>query len=543
MTDAPLYAYGAAALAGVVSHVAYFNRFEHHLYAIRYMQLFTLTYATGVFLLTRLGEQPLLAAAASMAILSASCLTGLYSSLLFYRAFLHPLNRFPGPFTARLTSLWLPFHVGDSEAYKTVQRLHQQHGAFVRVGSNELSIAHPDAVPLIYGFGSKCTKAPWYDNDKPLTSMHTSRDRAYHDARRRVWGGAFNDKAVRGYEGRVQRFSASLIRQLGAFGGGAVDASKWFNYFSYDVMGDLAFGKSFGMLERGEEHFAVNLLNEGMQPFAFMLPTWAFRLLAAIPGAAAGYWKFIKYCSDQLDERMQTKPDDPDIMSALIEPLKDKQLSELELKMLQGDSRLIIVAGSDTTAATLTHTFYHLAASPTHQSRLLAELRPLIQPDGSLRHRDIQDLPHLNGIINEALRLHPAVPTALQRVTPPEGLVVDGAHVPGNAIVWCPAYAIGRSAAAYVEPDAFCPERWYDEGKKGWVRKERAFAPFSTGVYGCVGRPLALMELRLVVAKVVAAFEVGLAEGETGETLLKRSRDHFTFECGQLRLTFKERAV
>lgn len=296
---------------------------------------------------------------------------------------------------------------------------------------------------------------------------------------------------------------------------------------------------------------------------------------------------------------MQTKPDDPDIMSALIEPLKDKQLSELELKMLQGDSRLIIVAGryvislclcdaqlplhdlcsalpcpginkpffhprtsrltanahhqkkkkktnpppSDTTAATLTHTFYHLAASPTHQSRLLAELRPLIQPDGSLRHRDIQDLPHLNGIINEALRLHPAVPTALQRVTPPEGLVVDGAHVPGNAIVWCPAYAIGRSAAAYVEPDAFCPERWYDEGKKGWVRKERAFAPFSTGVYGCVGRPLALMELRLVVAKVVAAFEVGLAEGETGETLLKRSRDHFTFECGQLRLTFKERAV
>lgn len=270
MTDAPLYAYGAAALVGVVSHVAYFNRFEHHLYAIRYMQLFTLTYATGVFLLTRLGEQPLLAAAASMAILSASYLTGLYGSLLFYRAFLHPLNRFPGPFTARLTSLWLPFHVGDSEAYKTVQRLHQQHGAFVRVGSNELSIAHPDAVPLIYGFGSKCTKAPWYDNDKPLTSMHTSRDRAYHDARRRVWGGAFNDKAVRGYEGRVQRFSASLIRQLGAFGGGAVDASKWFNYFSYDVMGDLAFGKSFGMLERGEEHFAVNLLNEGMQPFAFM---------------------------------------------------------------------------------------------------------------------------------------------------------------------------------------------------------------------------------------------------------------------------------
>lgn len=68
-------------------------------------------------------------------------------------------------------------------------------------------------------------------------------------------------------------------------------------------------------------------------------------MLAAIPGAAAGYWRFINYCSSQLDERMQTKPEDPDIMSALIEPVKDRQLTDLELKMLQGDSRLIIVAG------------------------------------------------------------------------------------------------------------------------------------------------------------------------------------------------------
>ncbi|EKG20849.1 Cytochrome P450 [Macrophomina phaseolina MS6] len=345
MTEAPLFAYGAAALLGVISHIAYFNRSEHHLYATRYMQLLLLTYSLGAFLLTRLNDQPLPSALSSMALLTTSYLTGLYASLLTYRAFLHPLNKFPGPLAARLTSLWLPLHTQRSQAYKTVHRLHQQHGAFVRVGSNELSIAHPDAIPLIYGFGSRCTKGDWYDSDKPLTSMHTSRDRAYHDARRRVWGGAFNDKAVRGYETRVQRFSASLVRQLGAFGGGAVDVSAWFNYLSYDVMGDLAFGKSFGMLERGEEHFAVNLLNEGMQPFALMLPAWAFRLLAAIPGAAAGYWKFIKYCSDQLDERMKTKPEDPDIMSALVEPLKEKQLTELELKMLQADSRLVIVAG------------------------------------------------------------------------------------------------------------------------------------------------------------------------------------------------------
>jgi hypothetical protein len=42
-----------------------------------------------------------------------------------------------------------------------------------------------------------------------------------------------------------------------------------FNFFGYDVMGDLAFGKSFAMLDSGDEHYAVKLLNEGMQTFAF----------------------------------------------------------------------------------------------------------------------------------------------------------------------------------------------------------------------------------------------------------------------------------
>lgn len=72
-------------------------------------------------------------------------------------------------------------------------------------------------------------------------------------------------------------------------------------------MGDLAFGKDFGMLSSGEEHFAVNLLHEGMQPFAMLFPTWFFRTLAAIPGLAAGYWKFVAYCSQQLDDRLNVR--------------------------------------------------------------------------------------------------------------------------------------------------------------------------------------------------------------------------------------------
>ena len=66
------------------------------------------------------------------------------------------------------------------------------------------------------------------------------------------------------------------------------NASKWFNLYSYDVMGDLAFGHSYNMLVSGDKHWSLDLLSEGMMVLKFGLPIWFFRLLVAIPGAANG---------------------------------------------------------------------------------------------------------------------------------------------------------------------------------------------------------------------------------------------------------------
>ncbi|KAK8173506.1 cytochrome P450 [Phyllosticta citrichinensis] len=540
MTSQPLLASGAAALAGVFTWAAYFHKGEHHLYPLRYARIFITSFVLGTFVLAKIDQVSYTNAATYMATIAASFLAGIFTSLITWRLFFSPLNKFPGPFMTRLSSFWMAFHVGKSEAYKLVTKLHQEHGDFVRVGSNDLSILDPDAVPLIYGFGTKCGKATWYDSSYPLASMHSSRNRQYHDARRRLWSISFSDKALRGYEPRVQKYTASLVRQLSAHSGRPVDATKWFAFFAYDVMGELAFGKSFGTLEKGQEHFAITLLGEGLQAMAFLFPTWFSRCLSNTP-LAASYWRFLQYCNAQLEERVKNKPEVPDIMSPLIDQLSGKEISDVENFRLQGDSRLIIIAGSDTAAAALTHAMYHLALEPHHMDKLREEITPKVQTDGSINHRDIQDLPHLNGVINEALRLHPVVPTALQRVTPPEGIEINGTYIPGETTVWCPQWALGRSEKVYAEPNRFLPERWY--AKKEMVKKEKAFFPFNTGVYGCIGKPLALMELRLAIAKLLMAFDITFAPGETGDDLLNKTRDHFTIECGELHLVFKERTA
>lgn len=66
-------------------------------------------------------------------------------------------------------------------------------------------------------------------------------------------------------------------------------------------------------------------------------------------------------------------------------------------------------------------------------------------PTADVLHQEIANLDHLNGIIYEALRLYPPVPTSLERLTPPDGIEIGGVYIPGNMTVFCPQYAIGRS--------------------------------------------------------------------------------------------------
>lgn len=113
--------------------------------------------------------------------------------------------------------------------------------------------------------------------------------------------------------------------------------------------------------------------------------------------------------------------------------------------MLNADSRLIIVAGSDTTAATMTYLFYNLATNPSETKKIRDELRPVAQ--GEWTDANIRDCKHLNGAINEALRLHPPVPSGVERKVPEGGATINGVFLPGETVFWMPQFVIGRGAS------------------------------------------------------------------------------------------------
>ncbi|KAK4225971.1 hypothetical protein QBC38DRAFT_249076 [Podospora fimiseda] len=542
-----------AAVAGVWTHAFYFNRGEHHMYGFRYLQLGTLSWILGVALYYRFSTHnttTLSTAIYNSTLLHSTYLFGIYTSLLLYRLFLNPLNKLPGPFDSKISSLTHSWRVRQGNGHIHLANLHAQYGPIVRIGPGVVSVAHPDSTEIIQGPRTKCVKGPNYDVTLPYTSLFAARDPKVHAARRKVWNPAFSEKAIKGYNERIRGYQDRLISKLAEQEGKPVNISRWLLWYSFDVMGDMAFGQSYNMIETAQNHWAIDLQEAGLKPVSWMLPMWFFKLFQDIPFAAKDWHTHWAFCKERLIERIQNTPDIADIMSFLLSgyKTKDRRLADLsrdEMNLLLGEAQLIITAGSDTSAENETAIMYYLVKNPDQMEKLREELAPLwaardFQATG-IEPEKLATLPHFNGVINEALRLLPPVPANLIRHTPPEGITIGGTYIPGGVDLWNTQYAMGRDERNYVDAEKFIPERWYS--KPELVKNPRAFVPFTIGPYNCIGKPLALMNIRSVISKLVCNFDISFAPGEDGSKVETEAVDHFVLGLGPLKLVLKQRVL
>ncbi|KAL3483753.1 cytochrome P450 monooxygenase [Aspergillus germanicus] len=462
---------------------------------------------------------------------------GIYLSMLIYRAFWHRLSSFPGPFLARLSNFYVTaLSAKKLHLHEEVERLHQRYGDYVRLGPTELSIADPEAVKALYSAQAKVSKGPWYTVLEPRVSLQMTRDKKEHARRRKVWDQGFSSKSLRDYEPRVSLYTSQLVNAISKNVGKPMNMAKWFNYYSFDVMGDLAFGKSFNMLIDGKDTYFSLQLHEDMKAIGlFSHLTWLFPFFKRVPLINGDYLKFWAWVGEQVDRRIKNRPKIPDVFTSILDAYEKGPRSPQDWLDLHGDAYLIIVAGSDTTAATLTNLFFHLATDPIWQTKLQAELDALPE----LSQEQLTKAKLLDALINETLRLHPAVPSGTQRTTPPEGLQVGDRYIPGDVMVCVPTHTLFRDERVFAQPQEFLPERWTTRPEL--VKEPSAFIPFNAGPYSCVGKQLALMELRLVAAEILTRYDVRLAEGQRANVFLEGCHDTFTLATAPLELVFEER--
>jgi len=148
-----------------------------------------------------------------------------------------------------------------------------------------------------------------------------------------------------------------------------------------------------------------------------------------------------------------------------------------------------------------------------------------------------KNLVYLNSVVKEALRLLNPIPSGVQATTPIVGVEVAGVHLPGSIQVQVPHIVLMTDERYFPNPEEFIPERWTGE-KPQLLLEKRAFIPFSYGAHSCVGKQLALNELRLVLARVVREFNVVRGESHDEEKFREEWMDYAVLKIGAMWVKF-----
>lgn len=148
------------------------------------------------------------------------------------------------------SKLWLG---GDYP--REVKRLHDKYGSVVRTGPNQLSYSSASSWKDIYGHvgGRKpFMKSGFYTDDRD-SNIVSERDPHRHGVMRRTLSHGFSAKALTEQEDLVQEYVDKLISQINihATGEKGTNMVQWYNFTTFDIIGDLAFGDPFGCLDEG----------------------------------------------------------------------------------------------------------------------------------------------------------------------------------------------------------------------------------------------------------------------------------------------------
>lgn len=534
-------------LAGVFSHHLVFRPFEIDGYAwhlfFTYLVAFFLLIAGNVYLT----KYSVVLALARALFVATAYNSGVVISIFTYRAFFHPLNRFPGPFLAKLTRFYAMNDAAKRvQAYNDIQNLHNKYGDIVRVGPRELSVNRPSAIKVIYEHPTRTTRSPWYaqvSNDVTKISLNSVRILKVHKSRKRAWERGFGFRALAIYAPRVKAKVDLLLSKIAEHSGRPIDMTEYAMFFGFDVMGDIGFSKDFRMLESESEHPAIKGVHDSMLAIGVLGTTpWLLSMISKVPGVATGLSQFRAWCHQQLQEKRKAvaheaamfKDRDPrDIISWLIKAFNagDSSAPTGEMAM-QEDARLLIIAGSDTTSAVITNALYFLAKSPESYRQLQAAVEEQF-PTSINDWTYGKGIPFVDYVIQETLRLKPSVPGGLPRVAPPQGLMIDDDFIPGDTVVSVPTYTIQRDPRFWANAHDFRPERWesLSTEKAPWI-------PFTRGQWACPGRNLAMMEIRMVISRIALEYNIAIAEEDLGERFDKEAKDTFTLTLPPLRLVF-----
>ena len=266
------------------------------------------------------------------------------------------------------------------------------------------------------------------------------------------------------------------------------------------------FGLNEGSRYQQMEHLLTSILDVTASPLS--MSTRFFPILQQDLGAWSPWGRFLRQ-RQQIDSliyaeiqerREQGSSDRTDILSMLM-AARDQAGAAMTDVELRDELMTLLLAGHETTATAITWALYWIHKQPEVKKKLLEELDSLGEPDNNV----IFKLPYLNAVCSETLRIYPVGMLTFPRVAREPVQLLDYQLEPGTTVVGC-IYLTHQREDIYPQPKQFKPERFLERQFSPYE-----YIPFGGGSRRCIGMAFALFEMKVVLAKILANFELELA--------------------------------
>lgn len=435
--------------------------------------------------------------------------------------FLSPLSKIPNAhFTSPISSRWIKAIRQAGNEVLTIHALHRRHGPVIRLAPDELSVNSLHGLRVVYTGAFE--KHPLYRD--LFLNFHTDNlvgmvPNAPHARQKRMLSRVYSKSYLQESDA-LRSLSAIILSQRllpmlqrFATSGETVNVLPLFQAVGMDFTSSYLFGVQTGTqylfnlsqwLHWLDEYNEFKNLNPDVRADGF-IERWCLSLCMQTKAKTA---------SDSDKDKDKSLSTEPVVYNSLRHALeKSPDFRPIDLAIA---SELLdhLVAGHETSGITFTYVMWELSQRPEVQEDLRRELSTLNPPlyypftsvtdgvgDGNgglptLPHAsDIDNLPLLDAIIRETLRVHAPASSPLPRVTPdiPGGTSINEFDsIPGGITVSSSAYTLHRIEEVYPQPTEWLPQRWVDPepGKKHNMR--RLWWPFGSGGRMCLGSNFAL---------------------------------------------------
>ncbi|KAI1559582.1 CypX, Cytochrome P450, partial [Pyrenophora tritici-repentis] len=437
------------------------------------------------------------------------------------RALMTPLRSVPGPFLARFTRLWELRAVRKHDFATYNIALHEEYGPVVRLAPNRYSVNDTGASRVLLGYHNALDKSNYYTpfGDPSQGNLFSEVNVQIHANIRRPISQLYSNNNLLSYEPFVNACNSILLRRLKEYSGSGkqLNVRHLMQYYAFDVIGEITLGSRFGFMEEdGDKAGLITAIDEGLDYGAKvgLIPEvhWALCKAAEYLGIKSPFMKVMDFILLQIQNRVSGQTISPkdrqDFLDKLLPLEKNGKATRLDTINACGSN---IGAGSDTTAISLTATIAYLSMHPDVLAKLREELDDAVNRGAAsdpITFKESQKLPYLRAVIQETLRMHPAVGAPLTRIIGIGGANLAGRYFPAGTEVGVNPWVIHNNKEIFG-PDAskFRPERWLVQDAEKRAVMDRNFLTFGAGSRTCIGKNISLLEMYKVIPQIVKKFD------------------------------------